>query len=136
MSRVVRETGLQLPRRHSRRWRTHLSCDLAWCAGVELGLADADHCDQLAHGDHLDLGYDGRACETSTTLPVFILSIFAGAIADNFGHRTCDGARLVCLIALSSTMLTALVGLGFCSAWMILSTSTKWTANPSRSTIR
>ncbi|WP_425352327.1 MFS transporter [Mesorhizobium sophorae] len=33
--------------------------------------------------------------QASRTLPVFILSIFAGAIADSFSRRQCDDARLV-----------------------------------------
>ncbi|KAA3441618.1 MFS transporter [Mesorhizobium sp. SARCC-RB16n] len=60
--------------------------------------------------------------QTSTTLPVFILSIFAGAIADNFSRRKVMALGW-CLIALSSTMLTALVGLGFYNPWMILAFS-------------
>ncbi|RRH92161.1 MFS transporter [Mesorhizobium tamadayense] len=60
--------------------------------------------------------------QTSTTLPVFILSIFAGAIADNFSRRHVMALGW-CVIALSSTMLTALVGLGFYNPWMILAFS-------------
>ncbi|PAP98623.1 MFS transporter (plasmid) [Mesorhizobium mediterraneum] len=60
--------------------------------------------------------------QTSTTLPVFILSIFAGAIADNFSRRKVMALGW-CVIALSSTMLTALVGLGFYNPWMILAFS-------------
>ncbi|CDX18235.1 putative TRANSMEMBRANE EFFLUX PROTEIN [Mesorhizobium plurifarium] len=60
--------------------------------------------------------------QTSTTLPVFILSIFAGAIADNFSRRNVMTMGW-CVIALSSTMLTALVGLGFYNPWMILAFS-------------
>ncbi|WP_036263929.1 MFS transporter [Mesorhizobium sp. WSM2561] len=60
--------------------------------------------------------------QTSTTLPVFILSIFAGAIADNFSRRNVMALGW-CLIALSSTMLTVLIGLGFYNPWMILALS-------------
>ncbi|TKB11507.1 MAG: MFS transporter [Mesorhizobium sp.] len=60
--------------------------------------------------------------QTSTTLPVFILSIFAGAIADNFSRRTVMAIGW-CVIALSSIMLTALVALGFYNPWMILAFS-------------
>ncbi|PBB40086.1 MFS transporter [Mesorhizobium sp. WSM3866] len=60
--------------------------------------------------------------QTSTTLPVFILSIFAGAIADNFSRRNVMTLGW-CVIALSSIMLTALVGLGFYNPWMILAFS-------------
>ncbi|RWA88230.1 MAG: MFS transporter [Mesorhizobium sp.] len=60
--------------------------------------------------------------QTSTTLPVFVLSIFAGAIADNFSRRHVMALGW-CVIALSSIMLTALVGLGFYSPWLILAFS-------------
>ncbi|RWE21473.1 MAG: MFS transporter [Mesorhizobium sp.] len=60
--------------------------------------------------------------QTSTTLPVFILSIFAGAITDNFSRRNVMMLGW-CVIALSSTMLTVLVGLGFYNPWMILAFS-------------
>ncbi|MGX5806170.1 MFS transporter [Bradyrhizobium sp. Arg314] len=60
--------------------------------------------------------------QTSTTLPVFILSIFAGAIADNFSRRNVMALGW-CVIASSSIMLTALVGLGFYNPWMILAFS-------------
>ncbi|CDX21088.1 putative TRANSMEMBRANE EFFLUX PROTEIN [Mesorhizobium sp. ORS 3324] len=60
--------------------------------------------------------------QTSTTLPVFILSIFAGAIADNFSRRTVMALGW-CVIAVSSIMLTALVGLGFYNPWLILAFS-------------
>ncbi|MFB9983097.1 MFS transporter [Mesorhizobium kowhaii] len=60
--------------------------------------------------------------QTSTTLPVFILSIFAGAIADNFSRRKVMALGW-CVIALSSITLTALVGLGFYNPWMILAFS-------------
>ncbi|RWO43558.1 MAG: MFS transporter [Mesorhizobium sp.] len=60
--------------------------------------------------------------QASTTLPVFILSIFAGAIADNFSRRNVMTLGW-CVIALSSTMLTAFVGLGFYNPWVILAFS-------------
>ncbi|MET3523980.1 MFS transporter [Mesorhizobium abyssinicae] len=60
--------------------------------------------------------------QTSTTLPVFILSIFAGAIADNFSRRHVMAIGW-CVIALSSITLTALVGLGIYNPWMILAFS-------------
>ncbi|MDX8503472.1 MFS transporter [Mesorhizobium sp. VK4C] len=60
--------------------------------------------------------------QTSTTLPVFILSIFAGAIADNFSRRHVMAIGW-CVIAVSSIMLTALVGLGFYNPWLILAFS-------------
>ncbi|MER8544031.1 MFS transporter [Mesorhizobium sp. M1334] len=60
--------------------------------------------------------------QTSTTLPVFVLSIIAGAIADNFSRRSVMALGW-CLIALSSTLLTALVWLGFYNPWMILAFS-------------
>lgn len=57
--------------------------------------------------------------QASSTLPVFILSIFAGAIADNFSRR---GIMLVtqCLMAAASAMLTALIARGFVDPWIIL----------------
>ncbi|RWD32059.1 MAG: MFS transporter [Mesorhizobium sp.] len=60
--------------------------------------------------------------QTSTTLPVFILSIFAGAIADNFSRRHVMAIGW-CMRALSSITLTALVGLGIYNPWMILAFS-------------
>lgn len=60
--------------------------------------------------------------QTSTTLPVFILSIFAGAIADNFSRRNVMALGW-CVIALSSIMLTALVAVGFYNPWMVLAFS-------------
>ncbi|MER8798858.1 MFS transporter [Mesorhizobium sp. M0984] len=55
----------------------------------------------------------------SSTLPAFILSVFVGAIADNFNRR---GVMLAgrCIMAISSAMLTASVALGFVDPWMIL----------------
>ncbi|RUV82793.1 MULTISPECIES: MFS transporter [unclassified Mesorhizobium] len=60
--------------------------------------------------------------QASTTLPVFLLSIFAGAIADNFSRRHVMAIGW-CVIALSSIMLTALVALGYFNPWMILAFS-------------
>ncbi|MDX8541997.1 MFS transporter, partial [Mesorhizobium abyssinicae] len=54
--------------------------------------------------------------QASTTLPIFLLSIFAGAIADNFSRRHVMAIGW-CVIALSSIMLTALVALGFYNPW-------------------
>ncbi|TIU66108.1 MAG: MFS transporter, partial [Mesorhizobium sp.] len=54
--------------------------------------------------------------QASTTLPVFLLSIFAGAIADNFSRRHVMAIGW-CVIALSSIMLTVLVGLGINNPW-------------------
>ncbi|MBY3476210.1 MFS transporter [Rhizobium laguerreae] len=55
----------------------------------------------------------------SSTLPAFLLSILAGAIADSFGRRCVMliGHRL---IAFSSLMLAISVALGFVSPWLIL----------------
>ncbi|MDK1378638.1 MULTISPECIES: MFS transporter [unclassified Sinorhizobium] len=55
----------------------------------------------------------------SSTLPAFILSVFAGAIADNFSRRRVMFAAR-CLMAIASAMLTAFVALGFVDPWMIL----------------
>ncbi|WP_456835902.1 MULTISPECIES: MFS transporter [unclassified Bradyrhizobium] len=57
--------------------------------------------------------------QASSTLPVFILSIFAGAIADNFNRRRVMLATQ-CLMAAASAMLTALVARGFADPWIIL----------------
>ncbi|MCK1709590.1 MFS transporter [Bradyrhizobium sp. 143] len=60
--------------------------------------------------------------EASSTLPTFILSIFAGAIADNFNRRRVMlGAQ--CLMILASAMLTALVALGSVDPWTVLGLS-------------
>lgn len=58
----------------------------------------------------------------SSTLPAFILSVFAGAIADNLGRR---GVMLVgrSVIAAASAVLTALIFLGFVDPWIILGVS-------------
>lgn len=55
----------------------------------------------------------------SSTLPAFVLSVFAGAIADNFSRRRVMFAGR-CLMVIASAMLTAAVALGFVSPWMIL----------------
>ncbi|MBY3143180.1 MFS transporter [Rhizobium laguerreae] len=57
--------------------------------------------------------------QASTTLPAFILSIVAGAVADNFSRRLVMIAGLS-LIALASIVLSLSVGLGFVSPWLIL----------------
>ncbi|RJT27233.1 MFS transporter [Mesorhizobium waimense] len=57
--------------------------------------------------------------QASSTLPAFILSVFAGAIADSFSRR---GVLLVgrSLIALASAILTGLLALGIVDPWIIL----------------
>lgn len=55
----------------------------------------------------------------SSTLPAFILSVFVGAIADNFNRRRVMFAGR-CIMAIASAMLTASVALGFIDPWMIL----------------
>lgn len=57
--------------------------------------------------------------QTSSTLPAFILSVFAGAVADNFNRRRVMLAAL-CLMTAASAMLTALIALGFVDPWIIL----------------
>ncbi|MBX5199782.1 MFS transporter [Rhizobium leguminosarum] len=57
--------------------------------------------------------------QAASTLPVFFLSILAGAIADNFSRRWVMFAGH-CLLALASTTLVVSVGLGFISPWLIL----------------
>ncbi|TIL79051.1 MAG: MFS transporter [Mesorhizobium sp.] len=57
--------------------------------------------------------------QAASTLPVFFLSILAGAIADNFSRRWVMFAGH-CLIALASTTLMISVGLGFAGPWLIL----------------
>ena len=57
--------------------------------------------------------------QAASTLPVFFLSILAGAIADNFSRRWVMFAGH-CLLALASTTLMISVGLGFISPWLIL----------------
>ncbi|PZV34444.1 MFS transporter [Mesorhizobium kowhaii] len=60
--------------------------------------------------------------QASTTLPVFVLSIFAGALADNYSRRNLMFAGW-CAIALSSAMLTVLAALGIFNPWMVLAFS-------------
>ncbi|MCV3243641.1 MFS family permease [Mesorhizobium robiniae] len=57
--------------------------------------------------------------QAASTLPVFFLSVLAGAIADNFSRRWVMFAGH-CLIASASTTLMISVGLGFVSPWLIL----------------
>lgn len=57
--------------------------------------------------------------QASSNLPAFILSVFAGALADNFSRRRVMFAGR-CLMVIGSAMLTAVVALGFVSPWMIL----------------
>lgn len=60
--------------------------------------------------------------QASTTLPVFGLSIIAGALADNYSRRNLMFAGW-CAIALSSAMLTVLAALGIFNPWMVLAFS-------------
>lgn len=57
--------------------------------------------------------------QTATNLPAFILSIFAGAIVDNFNRRK---VMLVArsLMALTAAILTVLVAVGLINPWIIL----------------
>jgi len=57
--------------------------------------------------------------QASSTVPAFLLSILAGAVADSFSRR---GVLLAghCLIAFASMTLAISVGLGFVSPWLIL----------------
>ncbi|WP_042778361.1 MFS transporter [Sinorhizobium fredii] len=57
--------------------------------------------------------------QAASTLPVFFLSILAGAIADNFSRRWAMFAGH-CLLALASTSLMISVYLEFISPWLIL----------------
>ncbi|WP_036240927.1 MFS transporter [Mesorhizobium sp. STM 4661] len=57
--------------------------------------------------------------QAASTLPVFLLSILAGAIADNFSRRRVMFAGH-CLIASASTTLMISVGLGFVDPWLLL----------------
>lgn len=57
--------------------------------------------------------------QASSTLPVFILSIFAGAIADNFNRRRVMLAAQ-CLMTVASAMLTTLIARGFVDPWIML----------------
>jgi len=57
--------------------------------------------------------------QAATNLPAFILSIFAGAIVDNFNRRR---VMLIArsLMALTAATLTALVAVGLINPWIIL----------------
>lgn len=57
--------------------------------------------------------------QAATNLPAFILSIFAGAIVDNFNRRK---VMLIArsLMALTAATLTALVAVGLINPWIIL----------------
>ncbi|MHC2357586.1 MFS family permease [Sinorhizobium meliloti] len=57
--------------------------------------------------------------QAASTLPVCLLSIPAGAIADNFSRRRTMFAGH-CLVAIASTTLMISVGAGFVSPWLIL----------------
>ncbi|WP_123147813.1 MFS transporter [Mesorhizobium delmotii] len=57
--------------------------------------------------------------QAASTLPVFLLSVLAGAIADNFSRRWVMFAGH-CLIASASTTLMIAVGLGFVDPWLLL----------------
>jgi len=57
--------------------------------------------------------------QASTTLPAFILSIIAGAIADTYSRRSVMITGLS-LIALASIILAIAVGFGFVSPWLVL----------------
>ncbi len=57
--------------------------------------------------------------QASSNLPAFILSVFAGALADNFSRRRVMFAGR-CLMVIASAMLTACVVLGLVDPWMIL----------------
>ncbi|RWQ72082.1 MAG: MFS transporter [Mesorhizobium sp.] len=57
--------------------------------------------------------------QASSNLPAFILSVFAGALADNFNRPKVMFAGR-CLIVIASAMLTGSVALGFVDPWMIL----------------
>jgi MFS family permease len=57
--------------------------------------------------------------QTSSYLPAFILSVFAGVLADNYSRRKVMFAGR-CLMAVASAMLTASVAFGFVEPWMIL----------------
>ncbi|WP_246529603.1 MFS transporter [Microvirga zambiensis] len=57
--------------------------------------------------------------QASSYLPAFILSVFAGAIADNYSRRRVMVVGR-CLMVIASAMLTLCVALGFVDPWMIL----------------
>ncbi|MGX9148323.1 MFS transporter [Mesorhizobium sp. 128a] len=60
--------------------------------------------------------------QASTTLPTFVLSIVAGALADNYSRRNLMFIGW-CLIASSATMLAILAGLEIFNPWMVLAFS-------------
>lgn len=60
--------------------------------------------------------------QASTTLPAFFLSVFAGAIADNFSRRKVMFAGW-CVIALASALLACLVSLELVDPWIVLGLS-------------
>ncbi|MGX9576391.1 MFS transporter [Mesorhizobium sp. f-mel] len=57
--------------------------------------------------------------QASSNLPAFMLSVFAGALADNFSRRRVMFAGR-CLMVIASAMLTASVAVGFVDPWLIL----------------
>ncbi|MFK4719259.1 MFS family permease [Bradyrhizobium niftali] len=57
--------------------------------------------------------------QASSTLPTFILSVLAGAIADNFNRRRVMLAAQS-LMAVASALLTTVIALGFLNPWIIL----------------
>ncbi|WP_192179637.1 MFS transporter [Mesorhizobium amorphae] len=57
--------------------------------------------------------------QASSNLPAFILSVFAGVLADNFSRRRVMFAGR-CVMVIASAMLTAVVALGFVNPWLIL----------------
>ncbi|QRM32825.1 MFS transporter [Microvirga sp. VF16] len=57
--------------------------------------------------------------QASSTLPVFMLSVFVGAIADNYSRRRIMLAGWG-LMTIASAMLAGCVALGLVSPWMIL----------------
>ncbi|MEI9426294.1 MFS transporter [Mesorhizobium sp. Cs1299R1N3] len=60
--------------------------------------------------------------QASTTLPAFFLSVFTGAIADNFSRRKVMFAGW-CVISLASAMLACLVALGLVDPRIVLGLS-------------
>lgn len=57
--------------------------------------------------------------QASPYLPAFILSVFAGVMADNFSRRRVMFAGR-CLMVIASAMLTGSVAFDFVDPWMIL----------------
>ncbi|MFQ6163444.1 MFS transporter [Sinorhizobium meliloti] len=60
--------------------------------------------------------------QASSTLPAFLLSIFAGAIADNFSRRTVMLAGR-CVMATAFAILTVLLAMGVVNPWILLGLS-------------